>query len=257
MSEEPSAAPVQEQPTEATGAPSTGEATSTPEFFSENFDPSTLSDELAPAYKQMQGAFTKKTQELAEQRKAAEAATSFFDDLGNDETRAQAIGWLAENYGEQAVLEALGYATDEEEPSEDNADDAFRDPRVDELLAQREAEAKAKQEADWLSNVERSVEAQFKEVKSPLGSDLSEAERNWITSYAVAGFEPGPDGAPQVAKAAQELQSLYDHWQKGYVESKKAPHISSVGQSAIKTPNLDNAEERQAWMAQRLADLTQ
>lgn len=255
MSEEPNAAPVQEQPTEATGAPSTGEATSTPEFFNENFDPSTLSDELAPAYKQMQGAFTKKTQELAVQRKEAESAQALIRDLGNDETRPQALQWIAENYGEQAVLEALGYATDEE-PSEDNADE-FRDPRVDELLAQQEQERTQREEAEWLSKVEKSVDQQFESVKSPLGSDLSEIEKQWITSYAIAGLEPGADGAPQVAEAGKVLQSLYDHWQQGYVESKRAPHVSSVGQSAVKTPNLDSAEDRQAWMAQRYADLSQ
>jgi len=37
------------------------------------FDPNSLSEELLPAYKQMQGAWTKKTQELAQQRKEVEA----------------------------------------------------------------------------------------------------------------------------------------------------------------------------------------
>lgn len=37
------------------------------------FDPKSLPEELMPAYKQMQGAFTKKTQEIAEQRKQFEA----------------------------------------------------------------------------------------------------------------------------------------------------------------------------------------
>lgn len=36
------------------------------------FDPKTVPEELMPAYKQMQGAFTKKTQEIAEVRKNAE-----------------------------------------------------------------------------------------------------------------------------------------------------------------------------------------
>lgn len=37
------------------------------------FDPTTIPDELKPAYKQMQGAFTKKTQEIANVRKEHEA----------------------------------------------------------------------------------------------------------------------------------------------------------------------------------------
>jgi len=41
--------------------------------FIDNFDPKSLPDELVPAYKQMQGAFTKKTQAIAEERRSFEA----------------------------------------------------------------------------------------------------------------------------------------------------------------------------------------
>lgn len=57
--------PTQAETTEQTNTETEGEDQS---FF----DPNQVPDELKPAYKQMQGAFTKKTQELAQERKAAE-----------------------------------------------------------------------------------------------------------------------------------------------------------------------------------------
>lgn len=53
------------------GIQTTPAPTGTPE--ESFFDPSSIPTELVPAYKQMQSAFTKKTQEIAQQRKDAEA----------------------------------------------------------------------------------------------------------------------------------------------------------------------------------------
>lgn len=57
------------------------------------FDPKALSPELVPAYKQMQAAFTKKTQELAAQRAKVEAYDAFAADP------AKALQQLAAQYG--------------------------------------------------------------------------------------------------------------------------------------------------------------
>lgn len=60
--------PVAEQPQPETQQPEQTQGGE--EAF---FDPNAIPEELKPAYKQMQAAFTKKTQEIAEQRKQAEA----------------------------------------------------------------------------------------------------------------------------------------------------------------------------------------
>lgn len=57
------------------------------------FDPSTLSDELKPAYKQMQAQFTKKMQAIRDQRQKVEAYDAFMQ---NPEEQIQR---LAQQYG--------------------------------------------------------------------------------------------------------------------------------------------------------------
>lgn len=61
--------PEQNAEPQADNQPTVPETPSEDSFF----DPNTVPDELKPAYKQMQAAFTKKTQEIAEARKEAEA----------------------------------------------------------------------------------------------------------------------------------------------------------------------------------------
>ena len=57
------------------------------------FDPSALPDELKPAYKQMQAAYTKKTQELAKHRNKIETYDAFMQDpVGNLQRMASQYG---------------------------------------------------------------------------------------------------------------------------------------------------------------------
>src|SRR3954454_9039405 len=113
----------QSQSTQAPDTESTSAApeTTEPEYFSENFDPSTLDEALQPAYKQMQGAFTQKTQALAEQRKQAESVQAAFNDLQSEdpETSQGALNWLTQTglLNEntlQKVLPAFGYEFDDQ-----------------------------------------------------------------------------------------------------------------------------------------------
>ena len=81
QAEQPITAEVDSQNSEATitedsnEQPELSEATDAQGQSEEDsfFDPNSVPDELKPAYKQMQAAFTKKTQEIAEERKMAEA----------------------------------------------------------------------------------------------------------------------------------------------------------------------------------------
>lgn len=239
----------QDQPTEAVSAPSPGEETSAPEFFNENFDPTSLPDELQPAYKQMQGAFTKKTQEIAEQRKAAESAQAFFTALNDPEQRSDAIRWLAENYGEEAVYEALGLDVSEDEEPEDNTDDRFRDPRVDELLQEREQQKQAAQQEAQLAHIEKLVDAQFAEVAKAAGYELDEDEQQAILADAISSFPPGPDGAPQVKAAFERHQRIWEKRQKKWIESKQGHNPAPTGQPGQPKFDIRDRDERIKRMA--------
>lgn len=85
-------------------------------FMGEDFNPDLLPEELQPGFKQLQGNYTKKTQELAEQRKALEAlgdpeelavATEFYKSLQDPE-------YLKNFYAELGnVVQELGLSTED------------------------------------------------------------------------------------------------------------------------------------------------
>lgn len=81
--------------TQETEQPVEAPATETTETVSENqdsfFDPNTVPEELKPAYKQMQAAFTKKTQEAAQQRKEAEALRADAENYRKYQSHIQKI----------------------------------------------------------------------------------------------------------------------------------------------------------------------
>jgi len=76
-------------------SPATGQAASAPQAEEPTFfDPSTLSDELKPAYKQMQAAFTKKMQGISGERQKIEAYNQFMaDPIGQMQQVAQQYGY--------------------------------------------------------------------------------------------------------------------------------------------------------------------
>jgi len=93
----PAAAPTA-TPGQATTQPSpdTGQAPGAPQTPEEPtfFDPSSLSEELKPAYKQMQAAFTKKMQGISGEKQKIEAYNQFMrDPIGQMQQVAQQYGY--------------------------------------------------------------------------------------------------------------------------------------------------------------------
>src|SRR5207253_3177801 len=120
----------QDKPTQSDQAPAEASAPAqekdeAPDYFGENFDPSTF-DEMDPAaarkaHAEMRKAFTQKTQDLAEQRKQAEGAQAFFNDLQSEETRDEALKWFAEQLGgPEQLAQLLGFEVDD--PTQDEED---------------------------------------------------------------------------------------------------------------------------------------
>jgi len=89
------------------GSAAQGQATSTPDAENSFFDPKVLSDkpELAPAYKQMQQAFTRKTQEIAKSRQKIEAYDAFMSDpIGQMQQIASQHGYsITRGQAQQAI----------------------------------------------------------------------------------------------------------------------------------------------------------
>lgn len=215
------------------------------------FDPNGLSEDLLPAYKQMQSAFTKKTQEIAAERK-------FFESFRNPETRGEALQYLAQEAGdEKAILEALGYSIDSED--EDNQDFTFDqndeelDPlaeirqELEALKAERAQEQAQFTEQQQLARLETSVEEQFSTL-SEAGHQLSDQDKQALVALAVSNFPPGPDGAPQIHKAHEFLEGLFEHRQKAWIQSKQAARPSS-GEPGVQKFDIRDRDERIKRMA--------
>lgn len=147
-------------------------------------------------------------------------------------------------------LAELGYeiAEDEGEPDEDDDEERFETERPKEL----EELLRWKQQQEAKEGQER-----FEKDLGEFAADrqVSKVAKDWI---ALETSRTG--NSPAALKKAVESwfaaeDELRASGRDDYRKSKKAPHVSPVGKSATKTPDLDNDDERVAWMAQRVADL--
>lgn len=246
-------APAQDQP-DVVEAPT---PTVEPDSFSK-FNLAEVPEEHRPfveqAYKQLQGDYTRKTQKLATEGR-------LLDSLQNEATRGEALQKLTEMVGgEQALLAALGYDVNEEgednpefgydEPDEQDPLDALR-AEVEALKQARQQELSAAQEAQFMARAEQSVEQQFSTL-AEAGHSFNDVDKQALVSLAVSMFPPLPDNTPDVQSAFEFDQRRKDAWLEAYRESKKAPHVSQVGNSAIPTPDLDSHEARVQHMLAKL-----
>lgn len=184
--------------------------------------------------KQLQGAFTRKTQQLAEQRKELEAAAALYERLHSDDTRAEAI---------RELLEANGYEI--EESGDDSGNATVTDQsELERRVAQIESRHTADQEAEYVRQVEDHIESGLEKLAESLGVDeLPQAAREHVLAVArtlepIDGLWPDMDGAIASYEAwrAAEIQA--------YVNSKKAPVVDTSGTDGHPQVNLRDPKER-------------
>lgn len=175
-------------------------------------------------YVNQQAALTQAQQEAAQYRQIVELARQ-----GN----AEAIEWL-------------GLDLAEDEDLDDDEEQEFRDPRVDQLL---QAEAERQQEAE-LDSIESYVETEIDKLAKAAGlDDLSDDEVDLI----FGALTPGDNGNPDVAGAFKKVTGLRDSAIKSYVAGKRRAPLAPSGSSASHQPDLDDPEQRREWLAERLA----
>lgn len=189
-------------------------------------------DDLRPQYDRTQS-------ELAQLRKEQEA-------IRNDPE------------AQRRFLQELGYDLEDPEPDDFPVDDGDPVSALEQRLAAIEAkeQEKARREAEEAQS--REIEQHFAQAFSdidPNGDLLDEEDRDWVVTRALT-LPPTESGQPNVKAAYEALVARDRAKQQKWAESKKTGHsFSPAGQAGTETPNLDDPEVRQAWMAQRLADL--
>ena len=110
-----SATATQGQATSQDGTSQSDKATTAPAQEDTFFDPKEVPDELKPAYKQMQAAFTKKMQVISKDRDAISAYRNFEKDpIGNMQAMAQRMGYTLTRAEAAAQLSTQGAAPAQE-----------------------------------------------------------------------------------------------------------------------------------------------
>jgi len=209
-----------------------------------NGDPATLPDEVQPVYKNLQADYTRKSQEIANQRREAEQATAFYNAIQSQDP--QALRQIADVYGQETVLDTFGYALDNDDPQEySDPIDALR-KELDELKGNvTKGEQKAQEEA-LLVQIESDIAQQFK------GVDLSEKEQEIVTAHALTAGYVTADGFPDVKKAYADFEEVLSEQQKKWASGKRAPRQPVQGTTGSDKVDFGNEDERRALIASML-----
>jgi hypothetical protein len=243
-----------------------GEDTVLERFKLEDIEDPAVREHVERYVKQVQGDYTRKTTTLAEQRRAVEAEAAqvaemaeTFKQLENEDTRDAAIETLIGKYGytlEEAEAEADAAETEAETPGTAE----FRDPRVDELLAQQEAAKQAQAEAEAAAEREAHndrimdhVDTGLEAFAEKLGVDeLRPGQRRQI--IAIAASLPRLEGdLPNMEAAIAEYEAEVAADQAAYLASKRGTTPVVAGQSG--SPSFDPRDPKQRLaQANRVAE---
>jgi hypothetical protein len=237
---------TQDKPDEQPAPPSAedkGPEAAQAEPFTETFDPANLPEELRPAYKQLQGAATRKFQEAAA--------------LRQPDAVAEYLRTLAPEVQEQ-VLERIGIQLQGDE--EFYEEDEFPDPdaeirrELEELREWKQGMEQGQQDErleDWLAE---DIGNQISGLSDSTGRKFDEKES--LAIGQIAFDRALASGQPPDVSAAYELiyGELLPAERKRWVDSKRSPQAPS-GSSASHTPDLDKSSTRRDYLAQRYADI--
>lgn len=152
------------------------------------------------------------------------------------------------------LLAEWGFEIADDEAEPESEYDDFEEDESEIPLTKREFQEYQEQQSrlsmwsQWESHVT--------DLAKENGVTLSERDRHWLASQSQ-GQKQFPKGPDATEKAFKELLSEKEAERQAaieyYKESKKAPHVSQVGKSATKVPDLDDDEQRVQWMAEQYA----
>lgn len=200
--------------------------------------------------KQVQGAYTRKTQELAARRAAVEQVEQFLASVDNEETRDRAIELFLSQLGYDVQLGDDGEVEEEVAPdgTEDESYDEYaaRIAALEQRIASREEfEAQQSQAASQAAVMEW-VDATLDWYAGSQGLEaLPDADREAIITIGRT-LPFTEDGMPDVHGAIAQYEAHKARLIQSYVDSKKAPDLDTSGFSASEKPNLSADKDRLA-----------
>ena len=176
---------------------------------------------------------------LRGREKELESAAKAYERLQEDEDarleQLQKWGFEIEDGADDDEEDLPDYGEEEEQPA--------HDPRVDVLQEQLNSVLQA--------NAIREFNEDLDSAAKEAGVTLSQRDRVIVQRESMEnGFNPqATRNALNALK--EEREELRKQAIEEYRSSKKAPHVSSVGRGATQVPDLDDQEQRIAWMTER------
>lgn len=219
--------PDQEAP-ESQDTPSQVEESAPEEGTPEESTEQPESDPFEKRYNDLRPEYDRKSQTLSQYEE-------FFQALSDPETQAEA-------------LQAIGLELEGDEESDEEGFDYDDDP--DERIEQIEAYLAEQEEAAQEEAVLDEAEEHVAETLSELDPDDSFSDD--YVDLLISAAPEDDDGFPDVKAAHEQFQREFETQREKWVESKRrAPQVGS-GSSPSHQPDLDNAEQRRDYIAQRL-----
>lgn len=211
--------------------------------FAERFDPSSLDEALQEQYRSMRGDYTRKTQSLAEERKAFEQQTQehqnaldLFQALQEDPHAT--LQQLQELFAEGTDDEAYEY-----DPDDDNPETQLlsrleqQEQRLQQFEAQQQAEQHQRQMlASMTAEVEQINQLRDKAGEQPITSD----ELDEIVKFTV----PDERGNVPLLSTYQALAAFFDRRQQAYIAGKRAPTPPGQGTPGSQKLDIKNEDQR-------------
>jgi hypothetical protein len=188
--------------------------------------------------KHFQGDYTKKAQTLAEKRREADRNAGIVEALLDPKSLPSLLAQAG--YSEQQILNMYEYEVDDDDLNDDQGE--FRDPRVDELLQERQA-------SERQSQVTRFVESEIEALAKERGSEIPEDEQ--VALDFIGQGLSGQD-VPDIQAAGKFLEGVVNARVKAILDSKKAPRVPAGGKPGSRAVDLskESRDERVARMAQ-------
>jgi hypothetical protein len=163
----------------------------------------------------------------------------------------QELARLNDESYQRELMARWGYEVEDPEPGyAPDPNDEVRQ-KLAELEEWKNTQEQQREQAQQLEQITASVADQFRQA----GGDLDERTREWVTTRAL-NMDPREDGMPDIQGAINDYNAWVTEQQQQWEQSRKrprAPHVPPGGQAGTDAPNLDDREQRRAWMAEQLA----
>lgn len=255
--EDASASPVADTGADQAGGPDTQNG-------DQGFEAPFALDDVAEEYrgdveryvKQTQGAFTRKTMELAEERRRVASMADLESRLGSEETRQEALQELLGRYDLELQIDGdegeAGYETGE--PGSDEQLEELP-PWARQLIerdrerdAERQREQTERGRADTESRIETHVNGEldgYRQKAYAESETLPPEVHDALLGFGMV-LPAQADGLPNMTAAVELLESIEAAAVQRFVNSKRTATLPATrtGSSGTERPDLSNDQER-------------